>query len=274
MNKKEIIVEKRKKIVNFLQDFGFSFVDVSKMLRNKDVKVNGKATKENVWLEEGDNIVFFYSDDMLDKKYEILFENKDVYVIYKNAGIESEGDKGIESVLKNAIAVHRLDRNTEGVMVYAKNQENAKKIESGFKNGNVHKFYLTEVVGEFIAKDKEFQAYLLKDAENSYVKIFQNKVPNSVLIKMIVRTIKSGKESSVLQIELLTGKTHQIRAHLAYLGHPIIGDGKYGKNSDNKKFQERKQKLACFMMKFGKVDVDGLDGKTFKKLPKWANFER
>ena len=274
MNKKEIIVEKRKKITNLLQDYGFSFVDVSKMLRNKDVRVNGVVTKTNVQLEEGDCVLFFYSDEMLEKKYEVLYEDDEVYVIYKNAGIESDGEKGVERVLKNAIAVHRLDRNTEGVMVYAKNEQSAKKLESGFKNNKIHKFYLAEVVGEFRCKQKGLEAYLLKDAEKSQVKIFQNKVQNSVPIKMNVEPLKVGKESSVLKIELLTGKTHQIRAHLAFLGNPIIGDGKYGRNNDNKKFKESRQKLACFLMKFENIGVKGLDGKLFKKYPRWYNFQK
>ena len=274
MNKKEIIVEKRKKITNLLQDYGFSFVDVNNMLRNKDVRVNGVVTKSNVQLEEGDCVLFFYSDEMLEKKYEVLYEDDEVYVIYKNAGIESDGEKGVERVLKNAIAVHRLDRNTEGVMVYAKNEQSAKKLESGFKNNKIHKFYLAEVVGEFRCKQKGLEAYLLKDAEKSQVKIFQNKVQNSVPIKMNVEPLKVGKESSVLKIELLTGKTHQIRAHLAFLGNPIIGDGKYGRNNDNKKFKESRQKLACFLMKFENIGVKGLDGKLFEKYPRWYNFQK
>ena len=121
MLKKEIIVEKDKKVSVVLQDFGFSYADVNKILRNKDVKINGKAEKENVMVYQGDVLTFFYTQDMLDKKYDIIFEDNDVCVIYKYAGIEVEGEKGLESVLKNAIAVHRLDRNTEGLMVFAKN---------------------------------------------------------------------------------------------------------------------------------------------------------
>lgn len=269
MIKKQIIVEKRQKTASLLQDYGFSFADVNKMLRNKDVKINGKATKENVSLEVGDEVTFFYSPDMLDKKVDIIFENDDVYIIYKAAGIESVGEKGVESVLKDAIAVHRLDRNTEGLMVFAKNAVAEEKLVKAFKDRTVHKFYLTEVVGLFDVKNKTFKAELVKDSENSTVKIFQNKVKNSVEIATLVNTLKAGKESSLLEVELLTGRTHQIRAHLAYLGHAIIGDGKYGKNEDNKKFKQSRQKLACYKLKFDKVGVAGLDGKEFVQHPKW-----
>ena len=269
MIKKEIILEKRQKTVNLLQDYGFSFADVNKMLRNKDVKVNGKATKENVMLEVGDEVVFFYSPEMLDKKADIIFENDDVYIVYKSAGIESDGEKGLEKVLKGAIAVHRLDRNTEGLMVFAKNQTAEKKLLKAFKEKTVRKFYLAEIIGMLEAKNKTFKAYLVKDSENSSVKVNQNKVKDAVEISMIVNTIKAGKESSLVEIELLTGRTHQIRAHLAFLGHAIIGDGKYGKNQDNKKFKQTRQKLACIKLKFNKVGIEGLDGKEFVKNPKW-----
>lgn len=269
MLKKEIIVEKNKKLVVLLQDFGFSYADANKILRNKDVKVNGKATKDNVAVNVGDNVVFFYSQDMLEKKFDIVFEDDDVIVIYKYAGIEVEGEKGLESVLKNAIAVHRLDRNTEGLMVFAKNTKSAEKLLLAFKNRDIHKFYLAEVEGFFNTENKVFKAYLVKYKDNASVKIFADKVPDSVEILTKIETVKAGKESSVLKIELLTGKTHQIRAHLAFLGHPILGDGKYGKNETNKKFRLKRQKLACFKLKFDYIGIESLDFKEFERFPRW-----
>lgn len=269
MLKKEIIVEKDKKIATILQDFGFSYADVNKILRNKDAKVNGKAVKENVVVCQGDTLTFFYTQDMLDKKYDVVFEDENIYVIYKYAGIEVEGEKGLESVLKNAIAVHRLDRNTEGLMVFAKDEECAKKLIASFKNHNIHKFYVAEVEGNFDVSNKIFKAYLLKDSENSVVKIFAQPTKGAVEIDTKIDTIKAGKESSLLKIELLTGKTHQIRAHLAFLGHPILGDGKYGKNETNKKFKLKRQKLACYRLKFDFVGIESLNFKDFERKPKW-----
>lgn len=269
MLKKEIIVEKDKKVSVILQDFGFSYADVNKILRNKDVKINGKAVKENIMVYQGDALTFFYTQDMLDKKYDVIFEDDDVCVIYKYAGIEVEGEKGLESVLKNAIAVHRLDRNTEGLMVFAKNDECAKKLVASFKKHYIHKFYVAEVEGNFDVSNKVFKAYLLKDSENSVVKIFAQPTKGAVEIETKIDTIKAGKESSLVKIELLTGKTHQIRAHLAFLGHPILGDGKYGKNETNKKFKLKRQKLACFKLKFDFVGIESLNFKEFERKPKW-----
>ncbi len=269
MIKKEAIVEKQKKLISFVQDFGFSYSDVNKMLRNKDVRVNGKVERQNVVLNMGDNVTFFYSPDMLEKKFEVVFESEDALIVYKSAGIETAGENGLEKVL-NAIAVHRLDRNTEGLMVFAKNEKTTKILENAFKNHKIHKFYVTEVVGKF-QTDKTYDANLLKYSEKAEVKIFQNQVKGSVPISTKIKTVKAGEESSVLEVELLTGKTHQIRAHLAFLGHAIVGDGKYGKNENNKKFQQNRQKLACFMLKFDFLGIESLDFSTFKKFPKWLN---
>ena len=271
MNKKEIIVENDRKIVDIIQDFGFSFADVNKMLRNKDVKLDGRPVKENCVVSAGTSVTFFYSDDMLEKKFEVIYENGDVFVVFKRAGIETDGEKGVEGALKGAIAVHRLDRNTEGLVVFAKNNNARDKLLDAFKNGKLEKAYIAEVVGKFDCKNQMFEAYLMKDSEKSFVKISNKKENGALKIKTLINTIKSSEQSSLLEIGLLTGRTHQIRAHLAFLGHPIIGDGKYGKNSDNKKFKQTRQKLACYKLTFQDVGIEGIDNKAFTKLPKWAD---
>lgn len=268
MQKKEFIVKKSKKIIDLLQDFGFGFADANRILRAKDVKINKKATKNNVFVEEGDEVVVFYSPEMLSKKYETIFEGENVLIVWKNAGIETAGDQGLESVL-DAIAVHRLDRNTEGLVVFAKNQQTAEKLERAFKIGLVHKEYLAEVIGNCGLLAKTYEAYLLKIEEKSMVKIFDKPVENAVKIKTQIECVKSGDQTSVLKIGLLTGKTHQIRAHLAHLGYPIVGDGKYGIGEINKKFNQKTQKLACFRLKFDFLDIEEINNKEFIKYPSW-----
>ncbi len=269
MNKNVVIVVNSKKLVAFLQDFGFSFADVCKIMRNKDVRVNGVVQKADTNLCVGDEVVFYWSDGMLKKKYDLIFDGVCSMIIYKHAGIETTGKYGLEGVLK-AIAVHRLDRNTEGLMVFAKDERTANKLKSAFKTGKVHKHYIAEVVGSF-QTDKTYNAFLVKDSENSFVKISQDSKSGGVPISTKIKTVKAGSESSLVEVDLLTGKTHQIRAHLAFLGYPIIGDGKYGKNEINKKFQQKRQKLACFLLKFDFLDVEELNFQTFKKLPNWID---
>lgn len=268
MIKKEFIVEKSKKIIDVLQDFGFGYVDANKILRQKDVKINGKASKQNVFVEIGDKITVFYSEEVLSKKFDVVFENDNFLIVYKYSGIETAGEKGLESVLKT-IAVHRLDRNTEGLVVFAKNEKVADLLVSAFAKRNVKKFYLAEVVGTFSLPDKVYKAFLTKDAQKAEVRIWERPQNGSVEILTKIKALNVGAQSSVLEVELLTGKTHQIRAHLSFLGYPIIGDGKYGKNEINKKFRQKTQKLACFKLKFGYLGVEGLDNQEFIRYPAW-----
>lgn len=263
MQKKEIIVEKEKKLLSLLSDVGFSFAQANKLLRNKDVKVDGKATKDNANLNIGQRVTIFY--DAIENRYKKVYEDEEVLVVYKFAGIETE--RGLADELK-VLAVHRLDRNTEGLVIFAKTEEAAEILKNAFKQRLVQKFYVAEVVGRFDV-DKRFDAFLIKDSQRAEVKIVDSPAKNAVPISTRVKTVKVGQQSSLVLVELLTGKTHQIRAHLAHLGHAIIGDGKYGKNEINKKFRQNRQKLACFCLKFAKIGILGLDEKQFVCFPTW-----
>ncbi len=263
MLSKEIIVTKQQKLLNILVDSSFSYAAAQKMLRNKDVRVNGKVCKENVKLEVGDKVLCFYKDEA--KSFEVVFEDDECVIVNKFSNIETEG--GLDKML-NCYAVHRLDRNTEGLMVFAKTLDAKKKLEKAFRNHFIKKFYLAEVVGEFKV-DENFKAYLLKYSEKSIVKIFPNKVKNAVEIETKVKTLKAGCESSLLEVEIVSGKTHQIRAHLAFLGHAIIGDGKYGRREDYKRFKEKRQKLFAYKLVFGDVGLAGLNCREFMIMPRW-----
>lgn len=164
MFKKEIKIDKAKKLLETLADNGFSYSLANKLLRSKDVRVNGKVCKENVKLAVGDLVTVFYKEEV--KKFHVVFESENVLIICKEASFMSEE---VEKET-GAFLVHRLDRNTEGLMVLAKNLEAKTKLEKAFKNHKVEKFYLCEVVG-FFQKNKLFTAYLVKDAEKSVVKI-------------------------------------------------------------------------------------------------------
>lgn len=263
MFKKEILVDKAKKLLETLSDNGFSYSLANKILRNKDVRVNGKVCKENVKLDVGDKITVFYKEEI--KKFDVVFESENVLIINKYANFS------VDDVEKEtgAILVHRLDRNTEGLMILAKTLDAKQKLESAFKNHKVRKFYLCEVVGLF-QTDLLFTAYLVKDAEKSFVKIYDKMVKGAVKIETHIKTLKAGRESSVLSVEIISGKTHQIRAHLAHLGHAIIGDGKYGRREDYQKFKEKHQKLFAYSLEFQEVGIAEIDNKTFKIFPKWV----
>lgn len=271
MEKIEIKVKHDEKISNILLEYGFSYNNINKLLRNKDVRVDNQKTNTDDFVFSGQVLIIF-SPSLPKQKFDIVYEDDNVYVINKLSGIEVEGESGLEGKIPGAIAVHRLDRNTEGLLVMAKNKVAEKILLEAIKAQAFEKRYLAEVVGQAEFSGKKYSAYLLKDSKNSVVKIYDNFVQGSVKIETIFKTIKKGSQSSIVEARLITGKTHQIRAHLAYLGHAIIGDGKYGKNEDNKKFKERTQKLHCYYLKLGGLygELEYLNNKTFKKLPTWA----
>lgn len=262
--------DKQDKILNILGKRGFSYNYACKLLRNKDVKIDDVRIKDNILIEKGSKIDVFYDKNAQNSLFNIIFEDDNIIVLDKKTGIEVEGKDGLEGKIKGAIAVHRLDRNTEGLMIMAKNKESERILLKAFKNHSITKKYLAEVVGPTSFNGQVYTAYLEKSTEKSLVKIFNNAGKGREEIKTAFKTIKSNPSSSIVECNLLTGKTHQIRAHLAFLGHAIIGDGKYGKNEDNKKFKKKTQQLYCNYIKLDGLDgiLSYLNGKEFTKNAK------
>ena len=279
MNKDVFEVNGNISLQKFLLGKGFSFASIKKMLKNKDIKVNGIRTSKDLLLSSGDSIECYYLDESLSQKridIEKVFEDENVLVVNKPKGIETCGEYGLERVL-GAIAVHRLDRNTAGLEIFAKNQIVRDDLEQVFRQKLVSKKYVCEVVGDTNFDGRIYEAYLFKDAKKSQVILSSEKKQGYTLIQTRFLTIRHGVRSSMVECELLTGKTHQIRAHLAYLGHAIIGDGKYGKNEINKAFKEKSQKLFCKELSFKALSFDSLSnisGKTFSHKPYWEELEK
>ena len=219
----------------------------------------------------GQTVVVF-APEKPSARFSVIFEDENVIVLDKGCDIEVQGKDSLESAIPGSIAVHRLDRNTTGVMIMAKNDEVAEALKQAFKDKTVQKTYVCEVFGRPNFKGEVQKAYLVKDANRSEVKIYPNFVQKSVLIETKFKTVKVGEQTSLVTAELLTGRTHQIRAQLAYLGFPIIGDGKYGKNEINRKFKEKYQKLHCFSLKIKKINkkFEYLQNKEFISKPEWA----
>ena len=248
-----------------------SYSHIRALLRNKEIVVNGKRVKEDVDIERG-AVIRLYTDirDKEDYVYRVstVYEDDNLFVFFKPKGLETEGDISLLSYAKklcdSAVAVHRLDVNTDGLIIVAKNQEIADCLTHAIKNRLIEKHYLAAVYGEVKERDR-LESYLVKDREKSKVKIFDKPVQGSLKIVTEYERVYSGQGYSIVKIRLVTGRTHQIRAHMAYIGHQVLGDGKYGKREINSKFSYKKQALTAFRLEFntdGKLDY--LKGKVIQ----------
>ena len=226
-----------------------TFGEVKVLLRKKDIKINGKRVNGDVEISYGDEIVVYNKD----KQLNVVYEDNNILVVHKPFGVETtKADKTYkgESLeeMTNAFACHRLDMNTEGLVVLAKNEFVLREMFKEFKEGNINKFYLARVKGVLKDKEKTLTHYLVKG--DGQVKVYGEKVKDSVNIITKYKVLEEFEDESLLEVELITGKTHQIRAHLSFIGHPVIGDNKYGDKEFNKTKGNKKQCLCSYKITF------------------------
>lgn len=264
MEKIEIKIEKEEKLLKVLTGIGFSYSQAMRHIKNKDIVVDNKRVKENILLKVGSSVTIFYdSHSLKEKNIKVVYQDENVMIINKPVNIEIEGKGGLCEKL-NALPVHRLDRNTVGLVILAKNTKSQNALKMAFKEKKIEKIYHALVYGKTDFDGKVYHAYLKKDEIKSRVFVFDKKIQGSQEIKNAFKTIENYSDSSLVEIRLITGKTHQIRAHLAHLNHSIVGDGKYGKLQKDK-FNYRYQCLACVKVAFDTLDapLEYLENKSF-----------
>ncbi len=252
---KTLIVDKKfdnKKLSSFFMNC-FEYVPISvfyKLLRKKDIRINGKRVHEDILLHTGDEVVVFIQDK---PNIPIVYEDDNILIINKPTGIEvTVLDDFLKKTYSYVEPCHRLDRNTQGLIVFAKNSESLNIILDCFKKHEIVKHYACIVLGSMPKTIDTLNSYLFKDSKKSTVYISDVPQKGYLNITTCYKVLKYSmeKDLSLLDIELKTGRTHQIRAHLAHIGHPILGDGKYGINAINKKFKLKAQALCAYNLKF------------------------
>lgn len=263
-----------------------------KSIRKKDIKLNGKRCEISTRLQEGDRLTMYLKDEFFQTapkeydflkaplKLEIVYEDENLLLLDKKPGLIVHPDETyhFDSLIarvqhylyqkgeynpeaENAFApalINRIDRNTGGIVMAAKNAETLRIMNQKVKDRELQKRYLCIVYGHMEQPEALLTGYLEKNEAQNRVYISQKPSPGAKSIRTKYRVLEEKSKFSLLEVELLTGRTHQIRAHLASVGHPLAGDGKYGTNAVNRETGFRFQALYSYKLKFTFTTPAGL----------------
>ena len=287
-----------KLLAKYLNEAPKSFI--YKMLRKKNIVLNGKKATGNEKLAVGDSVKLFLADETIEKfsklivvktkaKLDVIYEDDNVLFINKPVGMLSQkAEAKDESLVEHIISYmlesgqlteadlrkfkpsicNRLDRNTSGLVVAGKSLAGLQVMGELFKERTLKKYYRCLVKGK-IQEKQYIKGYLKKDEATNKVSITPNEVTDSLPIETEYEPIWSNDQCTLLEVHLITGRTHQIRAHLASQNHPIIGDYKYGNRKVNDLYKEKykleSQLLHAYRLEIPELDneLSNLSGKKF-----------
>lgn len=281
-----------------------------KSIRTKKIKVNRKRAENNTVLAEGDTIQCFLAEeffakldnasevtlsfDKIQPKLDIVYEDENILLLNKRPGVSvhEDEDSKVNTLIAHVQAYlyqkgeynpedeqsfapalcNRIDRNTGGIVIAAKNAEALRVMNEKIRLREIDKLYLAAVHGIPAKKEATLTGYLIKDEKLNKVRVYDKNPPKGA--KNIItkyKVIATKGSDALIEVELLTGRTHQIRAHMAYIGHPLVGDGKYGVNKGDKAEGYKYQALYSYKLRFSfkgePTALEYLNGKEFS-IPK------
>lgn len=277
MQKLEFVTNKNIKLSKaVIDELPFlSKFQIKKLIEKKDIKVNSTRVKEDLILNIGDKVTVYYNVKESKEWYNLVYSDNNILIVNKRAGIEvvSENDRDLLSILgkeyPGVAPVHRIDRNTEGLVIFSLNKDAEKELLQAFKtrNGIIKKYALLVHGRVDISKIKR-TIYLKKVSNLSKVWISEVKTSGYEPAVTEFNIIQYLGDNTLLEAKLITGKTHQIRAHIAYYGYPIVGDNKYGKD------EEKQMCLTANYLSFNfnkNSNLSYLNSKNFEIIPSWLN---
>ncbi len=256
-----------------------------KYIRLKRVKVNGRGSARDVRLQVGDVLQLYINDEFFDTprednaflavfqpRLDIVYEDENLMLLNKRPGLLCHADEHekvntlitlIQAYLyqkkewnprdEHAFTpalCNRIDRNTGGIVLAAKNAETLRILNQKIRDREIAKYYLAILHGKMTPPQGKLEGFLLKDEDKAQVKVFSRPVPGGKSAATLYKTLKVSRGLSLVECELLTGRTHQIRAQFAAAGHPLLGDGKYGRERDNKQYGRSFQALYSYKLAF------------------------
>ncbi len=278
-----------------------------KSIRKKDIKLNGKRCEISTRLQEGDRLTMYLKDEFFQtapkehdflkapKRISVVYEDENIMLLDKQPGLivhpdetyhfdsliarvqhylydKGEYDPERENSFAPAL-INRIDRNTGGIVMAAKNAETLRIMNQKVRDRELVKLYLCVVCGHMEQREATLTGYLEKNESQNRVYISAKPSPGAKSIKTRYRVLQEKRRYSLLEVELLTGRTHQIRAHFASIGHPLAGDGKYGTNARNKETGFPYQALCSYKLKFAFTTpaglLDYLNGREFETENVW-----
>ena len=274
-----------------------------KSIRTKKIKVNRKRTEIGYILNPGDTVELFLAEEFfadnaaelsftrLTPHLDIIYEDENILLLEKQPGmiVHSDDEEEVNTLISHVKAYlyrkgeyrpdeeqsfapalcNRIDRNTGGIVIAAKNAQALRVMNEKIRNDELSKFYLAAVHGRLPKKADTLHGYLRKNSDENIVDIVTSPRPGYKEIITKYRVVDEKNDLSLVEVELVTGRTHQIRAHFASIGHPLLGDGKYGVNRDDKKLGYKFQALYAYRLVFRfdrneKTPLDCLDGRSFE----------